>query len=210
VLSAAWGEAAHVERDVATFTNSSGAGPVGTYWAVALRYAGEFSGFRVAAAAAYEESEAEERMGSSSPLGAIFAENNNTGFSGSILHIASGLFLQGSHIRFERGNIGTTSDNGTLWHIQGGIAQNWTGLGKTTLYGEYARGDDLQRTFNTTAGAAGSNEYTMWGLGVVQGIDAAAMELYLAYRRHSLDHDAVSLADVQDIDIVIGGARIAF
>jgi hypothetical protein len=190
--------------------NSSGAGPVGTYWAVALRYAGEFSGFRVAAAAAYEESEAEERMGSSSPLGAIFATNSNTGFSASILHVASGLFLQGSHIRFERGNIGVTSDDGTLWHIQGGIAQNWTGLGRTTLYGEFARGTDLQRTFNTTAGAAGDNEYTMWGLGVVQSIDAAALDLYLAYRRHSLDHEATTGVNVNDIDIVIGGARIAF
>ncbi len=54
------------------------------------------------------------------------------------------------------------------------------------------------------------NQYTMWGLGVVQNIDAAAMEVYLNYRRHALDHDAVSGADVHDIDIVMGGMRIGF
>jgi hypothetical protein len=214
VLSAAYGEAAQVDRTVPVLDASTQAGPVGAYWAVALRYAGEFSGFRVAAAAAYESSEAEERMGSSSPLGAISESSNNTGYSASILHVASGLFAQGSYIRFERPNLDVagvgSTDDGTLWQIQAGISQNWTGMGKTVLYGEYARGENLQRTFNTTLGAALDNEYTMWGLGVVQNIDAAAMEVYLAYRRHSLDRDAVSGADVNDIDIVIGGARIAF
>jgi hypothetical protein len=213
VLSATIGEAAEVDRAVPTLSNATLAGPVGTYWAAALRYAGEFSGFRVAAAAAYESSEAEERMGSSISTGVILGENSNTGYSASILHVATGLFAQGSYIIFERGNTvasGGGDDEGTLFHIQGGIAQNWTGLGKTAFYGEYAQGDDLQRAFNNDATVINGNEYTMWGLGVVQQIDAAAMELYLAYRNHSLDRDAVSGADVQDIDILFGGTRIAF
>jgi hypothetical protein len=129
----------------------------------------------------------------------------------SVLHVASGLFAQGSYIRFERANLDAVggSDDGTLWQIQGGIAKNWTGLGNTVLYGEYARGDDLQRTFKIDAAALG-NEYNMWGLGVVQNIDAAAMELYLAYRNHSLDRDAVTGAALQDIQTLMGGMRIAF
>src|SRR5262245_66359778 len=102
-------------------------------------------------------------------------------------------------------------------------------MGKTVLYGEYARGNDLQRTFSpvlTSAGLGSGNEYTMWGLGVVQNIDAAALEIYLAYRRHSLDRDpagnplttgintgfAASPAgsSVDDIHVVFGGMRIAF
>ncbi len=72
----------------------------------------------------------------------------------------------------------------------------------------------------------------MWGLGIVQNIDAASMELYVGYRRHSLDRDAAGLtaaaavcarsgspprrattaagAAVDDIHIVHGGMRIGF
>ncbi len=44
--------------------------------------------------------------------------------------------------------VASTSDDGTLWQIQAGITKNWTGLGNTAFYGEYARGEDLQRTFS--------------------------------------------------------------
>jgi hypothetical protein len=211
VLSAAAGEAAQVDRTITTFDATNGNGPLGLYWSAALRYAGEFSGFRVAAAVAYEHSEGDENMGTSSGLGPVSGDSSNTGYSLSVLHVASGLFAQGSYIRFERANLDAVggSDDGTLWQIQGGIAKNWTGLGNTVLYGEYARGDDLQRTFKIDAAALG-NEYNMWGLGVVQNIDAAAMELYLAYRNHSLDRDAVTGAALQDIQTLMGGMRIAF
>ena len=61
----------------------------------------------------------------------------------------------------------------------------------------------------------GSNEYAMWGLGVVQNIDAAAMEVYLAFRNHSLNRTAETTgananADVDDIHTIIGGMRIGF
>jgi hypothetical protein len=211
ILSAAAGEAARVDRTVPTFDPTTQAGPLGLYWAANIRYAGEFSGFRVAAAAAYENSEGEENMGTSSPTAAITTSAHNVGYSASVLHVASGLFAQGSWIEFTRANNNNTQDTGTLWQIQGGISQNWTGLGKTAIYGEYARGQDLQATFTaaTVLSAGTSNEYTMWGLGIVQNIDAAALELYLTYRRHSLDHTAAG-ENVNDIDFVLGGMRIAF
>ena len=40
-----------------------------------------------------------------------------------------------------RTTIGRSNDT-TLWYVNGGIAKNWTGLGNTVLYGEYARVDD--------------------------------------------------------------------
>ena len=176
-------------------------GPTGPYWAVALRYAGEFSGFRVAAAAAYETSEAEERMNSNvAGTSPTLGTSHNTGLSGSLMHVQSGLFAQGSWIRFERPNTvaaGGGTDEGTLWGVQGGIAKNWFGLGNTVLYGEYGSGNNLQATFSSTinnASGASDNEYTMWGLGVVQNIDAAATEIYVAYRRHSLDRDIAGLS----------------
>ena len=54
----------------------------------------------------------------------------------------------------------------------------------------------------------------MWGLGVVQNIDAAAMEIYLAFRNHSLSRVGTAGAEqglaVDDIQTVIGGMRIGF
>jgi hypothetical protein len=204
-----------------TYNFTNGNGPLGTYWAVNLRYAGEFAGFRVAAAAAYEVSDADERAGSSLATGAVFDESTTTNLSASILHVGSGLFLQGSHLRFERPNIGGGTDEGTLWHLQGGIAKNWTGLGNTAIYGEYARGEDLQAAFSATTvlNAASSNTYEMWGLGVVQNIDAAAMEIYIGFRNHSLSSlgltgtaalNAEQGSKVDDIQTVIGGMRIGF
>jgi hypothetical protein len=237
VIGAAWGEAAQVDYTVDPLNATSMGGPLGTYWAANLRYAGEFAGFRVAAAVGYEYSDGEETGSASLALGKTTrAEATNLGLSASLLHVPSGLFAQGSWIRFERPNLAQAgapaSDEGTLWHVQGGISQNWTGLGKTALYGEYARGEDLQRVFSpvTVQIAKGvfpadpaadvqavnaENTYSMWGLGIVQNIDAAAMELYLAYRNHSLDRNAETtganaLADVNDIQTFMGGMRIGF
>jgi len=214
IIGLSAGEAANIDRTLPTFNATNGTGPIGLYWAANLRYAGEFAGFRVAAAVSYENSEAEEKslssLASGAQKGPTTAESNTTGASLSLLHVPSGLFAQGQWVHFERANGGNTTDDGTLWQIQGGIAKNYTGLGNTALYGEYAKGTDLQRTFVTDPAVILGNEYTMWGLGIVQNIDAASMELYLAFRNHSLDRDAVSGVAVDDIQTVIGGMRIGF
>jgi hypothetical protein len=57
--------------------------------------------------------------------------------------------------------------------------------------------------------AAGSSEVTFYGLGVVQQIDAAAMELYLGWRRFETSGDD-NVGFASDIDLVHGGARIRF
>ncbi len=54
----------------------------------------------------------------------------------------------------------------------------------------------------------------MWGIGIVQNIDAAAMEMYVAFRNHSLSRIGTTGAEqglaVDDIQTVIGGMRIGF
>jgi hypothetical protein len=56
----------------------------------------------------------------------------------------------------------------------------------------------------------------MWGAGVVQHIDAAALELYLAYRHYWADDvtdtNLFPLTTEHSIkmDMVMGGARIQF
>ncbi len=192
-------------------------------WDVSLRYAGEFSGFRVAAGIGY--------INNSSGLNEVAKDVDGQPFDGpeqwkgsaSILHVASGLFLTGAYLRQESdtntvtgGAAPSISTDSTLWYLQGGIAKNWTGLGNTVLYGEYARVDDgavglLARIVDEDVFNVTSSEATVWGLGVVQHIDAAAMELFLSYRRYSAEATTeLGTQEFDDFDVVFGGARIRF
>jgi hypothetical protein len=173
------------------------------YWDAALRYAGEFSGFRIAGAVAYTSN-----VGGFGEFGGIGGETSTLEpdswkGSASILHVGTGLFLTGA---FVNQDYNTTRPDTTLWYVQGGVSKNWFGLGNTVLYGEYGNVED---------GLAAGSSADVWGLGVVQHIDAAAMELYLAYRRYSGDanveiDEVVRNVDANDFDVVVGGARIRF
>ena len=66
--------------------------------------------------------------------------------SASVMHVPTGLFLNGAYARYSDdnrkalyGNIAGVKDEDTYWTVSSGIEQNWFGIGKTTLYGEYAR-----------------------------------------------------------------------
>jgi hypothetical protein len=172
-------------------------------WDVALRYAGEHAGFRVAAAIAYADN-----VGGLGDfidnVGADGREISQVKGSASVLHVPTGLFVQGTYLTQDNDDRG--SDDTVLWQIQGGIAKNWTGLGNTVLYGEYANVSDAFGFVNS--------DVDIWGLGVVQHLDAAAMELFLSYRRFdgsaddSLDFGQGAIDE--QFDAVFGGARIRF
>ena len=51
---------------------------------------------------------------------------------------------------------------------------------------------------------------TMWGVGIVQHIDAAAMEVFLAYKQLQRGVAGNDSTDFNDFDVVLGGARIRF
>jgi hypothetical protein len=209
-------------------------------WDIGLRYAGEFSGFRVAAGIGY--------ISNSSGLNevtkdhAVGSEPSQVKGSASVLHVASGLYLTGAYLQQDNDASSTTlggqtfaRPDTTLWYVQGGISKNWTGLGNTVLYGEYARIDDPTSGLLANSGGFGgiddfvlvaSSSATMWGLGVVQHIDAAAMEVYLAYRRYTYDQTGCDtfvanpcvagggpipgVFDINDMDVIMSGARIRF
>ena len=122
-----------------------------------------------------------------------------------------------------------TKDTARQYLVQGGITKNWFGLGNTSLYGEYGRTNNGFNTFGqeragTSAipgtapalpfvpGFAGDNTtQKLWGLGVVQNIDAAAMELFAGYRHFSLSSDNCALmGGCKDIGMFTTGARIRF
>jgi hypothetical protein len=88
--------------------------------------------------------------------------------------------------------------------VHGGIEQKFIALGKTTLYGEY--GEQENGLVNALAGTSGST-MSFWGLGVVQNIEAAAMDMYLFYRNLSSEIEG---ADFDDLTLVGAGAIIRF
>jgi hypothetical protein len=174
-------------------------------WDVALRYAGEFSGFRVAAGIGYISNQA--GLGDVSEQSGLTAggpEPTQVKGSASILHVASGLYLTGAYLNQDNDTAGVKDT--TLWYLQGGISKNWTGLGKTVVYGEYANIDDPVLT-GVCAGTICGVTSNMWGLGIVQHVDAAAMELFLSYKNFSASSKN---EDFNDFDVVMGGARIRF
>jgi hypothetical protein len=178
----------------------SGAWGENDVYDAAIRFAGEHSGFRIAAALGYAYN--------MSGLG-DFTEDNFVGVVGldgpqisqvkgsaSVLHVATGLYLTGAYVNQDNDASGVPDT--TLWYLQGGVSKNWTGLGNTVLYGEYASIEDALE---------GDADSAVWGLGVVQHIDAAAMEVFLSYRNFSAD---VVGKDTEDFNVVMGGARIKF
>jgi hypothetical protein len=186
-------------------------------WDAALRYAGEFSRFRVAAAIAYLSNHSDQDGVTDGAPRATTWQG-----SGSIMHVASGLYLTGAFVNQDNEAAGIP--NTTLWYVQGGISRNWTGLGRTVLYGEYAQVNDgiicgagACTNFGGNADdIITSSQVNVWGLGIVQHVDAAAMEVFLAYRRYTTEvtspagNDLSGTVSFNDFAVIMSGARIRF
>jgi hypothetical protein len=215
-------------------------------WDAAVRYAGDWHGFRVAAGAGYRRYEDREpdRIVLGPPDRQLAdTERSHWLASASVLHSPTGLFLSGTYTLYDwHGDnanevIGGDPANGNrpeipLWYVAGGIEKNWTGWGKTTFYGEYGTFED--GTAGLLAGVAfpdlgplgegtfapGSivvdSDVTWWGVGAVQKIDAAAMDLYIAYRQYQADATISGgpgnqiPGGLEDIWFIQSGARIQF
>ncbi len=178
------------------------------FWAVALRYAGEFHGFKLAAGISYGEiTDTTQGFGGSSSLGND--EGTTLGGSASILHTETGLFATFAYGETELAQkvVGTGNDRDySNWNVQAGIQRKWHPLGATTLYGEYFQGDFGQANGNT---AVKGSDVDVWGLAAVQAIDSAALELYVAYRHYEADLKGTALT-VEDFETVFSGAKISF
>ena len=69
---------------------------------------------------------------------------------------------------------------GDTYYLKAGLRERWHPLGHTVLYGEYEKFSDARPDALVDLGITSGT--TLWGLGVVQEIDAAAMSLWLSYR----------------------------
>lgn len=149
-------------------------------WDVALRYAGEFNGIRLAAGIGHADNG---------------AGVNRLSGSASVMHVASGIFLTGQAGRIDGG--------AKIMGGTGGISKNWSGFGATTIFAEYSKGDDVTATVAPLGlvGIGPIPELTVMGFGIVQTFDAAALDVFLDYRQIDVG---------PTVDVVMAGARIKF
>lgn len=190
-------------------------------WAVALRYAGEFSGFQLAAAVGYSEiSDGGER----NTVNIAGGDGEELGAAVSVLHVPTGLFATFAYGRAEDHDrkliAGVTGDADEGWNIQAGIQRGFFPIGPTTLYGEYYQGDfgtAVNVSNNTIRQIGGqdvlSSDVDVWGVAAIQSIDAAALDLYISYRHYTADVTTTGgtrISGVDDFQTVFGGAKISF
>ncbi len=170
--------------------------------------------------------------------------------SASAMHVPTGLYLYGatgrdsfgvsnSQAALQRSTYtapitGRQPETASMWYLQAGVKRRLLlpTMGATTLYGEYQQWDDfgVRRDAATLLGiGTGLSEITdtsadMWGFGIVQDIDPAAMNVYLGLRWYAHDvraatagpapipNNAPAGADVslEDFFTAALGARLKF
>ncbi len=155
------------------------------YWDVSLRFTKEWNSVKIAAAIAYAD---DQQTGTGADFEQVIG-------SVSLMHMPTGLFVNFS--AGERDYEGGL--NGSQYSVQGGIERKWLPYGNTTLYGEYGNYDEV---------AFAGTSAEMWGVGLVQHVDSAAMDFYAQARFWSVDDDANPLAD--ELTTVMLGSRIQF
>ena len=190
-------------------------------WDIAVRYAGEHHGFKMAGGIAYGRREdcgysmADGRYqtscGNRAGLRGGFPEETTVEtLNGSVsgLHVATGLFVTAAAGERQADETVTCADkdhnggnceNDWFWFAKAGVERKHFALGKTALFGMTGE----QHSGIDTA-------WQFWGLGAVQKIDAAAMDLYISYRSYDIDTGyGIDKAD-GDFDTVVAGGRIKF
>ncbi len=203
-----------------------------------VRYKGDLGDFTLAAGIAYGKTtdgnggEQGLQCPGNDSNGPKDVDCEQVGGSASLMHRPSGIYvnfgagyLQDDQIvndtSFDRSNL--VDDEYYFYAGEFGIEQKWNELGKTTLFAQYFRyeGGSTDDAFN--AGPTDSDviqsELEAFGVGVIQGIDNAAMHVYLTYRHYEgeVGTSAANLAaspivttEVDDLDVVMGGAIIRF
>ena len=219
----------NVRYDSPTFAGFSASASWGEddIGAVAGRYAGEFGGFKLAAAIAYVQNN--DGLAVTVAPGVNYRRSSAALQIGAyIQNIPTGLFVYGAYGKdYNSGLLSPTEiaaaarnkTDGDNFYLKAGIRQKWSPLGATVLFGEYGENQDKQSVALFTAGVTSSN-LTQYGFGIVQEIDAAAMSIWLVYRNFSADETCAgankagclggTTASFDDLQMIKLGAMISF
>ncbi|MBT3070901.1 hypothetical protein KKP04_08480 [Rhodomicrobium sp. Az07] len=218
IMSAAWGE-----NDV---------------WDIALRFQKQFADFRVAAGVGYyytgehkDNNDPRTGVASTVKFDKVFG-------SASIMHVPTGLFVNGAASSITKYNTDLGDVDSSAWYIQGGITKRFIDYGATTFYGEYGIYDDAgvgstylaavkadadaePAVLASAATYITSSEVTRYGFGVTQAFDGAALEVYAQYHHYEADVSTYRAATVDgtsaqpgslsaDWDAVVTGMKLKF
>lgn len=199
-------------------------------WDIALRYSGERHGFKLGGAIGYTE----VTDGFNEVVGNPNGLNQSTVLgSFSILHEKSGLNFtlaagnrQWHGLADDADGVARTPPDTKYIYTKLGWLADLNRLGHTGFYCEYGwfhnyltavNDPDIVASLGAPTGSRiAADTAQVWGLGVVQHIDAAEMQVYLGYRHHTADFDIVDSggakidAGIKDFETVIAGSKIAF
>jgi hypothetical protein len=207
-------------------------------WDVGLRYATEGHGFKFEGVIAYTEVK--------DPTGPVGTEPDSSTLVGSfsVIHEPTGLnvtFAAGHRewdgTLTDADGVDRTPEDTEYIYTKLGWLAKLNRLGPTAFYGEYGWFKDFvsagidadgieslsfTAAANVCAGAGDAcrvtgNTAEVWGIGVVQHIEAAEMQIYIGYRHHTAEFDlvdnvggAAGAASIEDFDTLIAGSKIAF
>jgi hypothetical protein len=168
-------------------------------WDVAGRYAGEWGGFKLAGAVAYNEVNDQNYNNVAGFLLPAVPDMQYLQAGLFLMHVPTGLF---GLVNYGDLEIDGSSGDVETWYGKVGLRSRLSALGHTVFYGEYLNGQGGAAALNfenvaATNGPDGltpeaatlftNSELEVWGGGIVQEIDAAAMSVWVKYRHMSLD-----------------------
>jgi hypothetical protein len=210
---------------IAGFTASASWGE-DDHWSVALRYAGEFSGFQLAGGVGYTGANDHTSLSNQRGVG----DTSEIGLSGSILHTETGLYASGAWGRLHDAGLDDlygrdVDENTSFWTLQAGIERKFIPLGKTTIFGEYFQ-LDRGAGFGSNGGIlnvadlgtgldqVANSQIQGWGVGLNQNLNGV-MDLYFDYKHVNLDVTttdgvAEANANLDAIQFFTAGALIKF
>jgi len=186
-------------------------------WDAALVYKGEIGDFKVRAQVGYGESTDPGATGGvvGTSVGGCAAQSGGyecqwAGAAGTIMHKPTGLYVFGGYGMQTAEPLANPAweDESTVWIVQPGIEKKWHPIGKTTIFAEYRHDEPGSNNNKDVLGA----DIDFYAAGVVQNVEAAAMDLYAIYRHAEGDYTTKAGANVglDDFDMLITGARIQF
>lgn len=185
---------------------------------VAVWWDGKFGDFSATAAAGYINS-VDSTFTSAASLASDFEEYKG---SASVIHEPTGLFVTGAFVHRDLTAANAVSagevDDFDWFYVRGGLKRKWFAIGSTSIYGEYSEGyDGLNGRAEAGFAEVADSEVEVFGFGIVQNIDAAALELYAGYRHFEADISGIAAAggpvtngSFEDLDVAWTGARIRF
>ncbi|MEO1608788.1 MAG: porin [Pseudomonadota bacterium] len=178
------------------------------YWDLALRYAHEFNNsIRVGFGVGYsQDTDATSAAISGASCDGTSGESDrdcrSLGLSGSVMHVPTGLYIASAY-GLNQDELATGGDTNWGWHITAGINRRFNTLGNTNFWLMYTYNE---REISSDPSFADSS-LDVYGVGVEQKIDAAAMEVYMWYKRMEAEENG---ADTGESDQLLIGSRIKF